>query len=625
MKHIVKILMTMAIIALLAVGASAITESELTANGYTDGGDITNTGYAYIDGSLPTAKKYYTAGSGFLTAEASSGSLLVTLYDATINVNTDVTTGDDNWYGIYCEDYPLIVELNGTNSITVKPDNSIGLGYGIYNDSTDITIHGNGGGSLAIAATQDGIGGKGAVTIDSCTLTLDSPFDIYLYNASTITIKDSTVTGKSYFYANQLITQNSSVLVPRFFDNYGNATILSDYTIDDYTTSSSNDLTITSGVTLTVDDGGKLKLDGDLILESGASVVNNGTILFYSDLTYDEISSLGITGTGMIYLDSTGAHYDSLGNVYNFVDTLTLRYFDDAGSCYTWDYDTQTLTLEDGFHCTDDIDFRVDGDVTVIVKGEAYVEDDFENDDPSTDITITGGGTLTVDGDIEIEHEDHDTSLTIAAGTTVITNEEMEVDNLYLYGTLEVYNDNENEAIEINDRMIVGSDATLIISQEYDEYQAIVFYNELNRPTSQLFSGMNATLAAGEDEFGTSIYFLADKSGNILYEIGVEDDNNLFGGTNFMAMIVLWRMSQRYAVDVDVEGLGTVDVAGADETDGALTAKWSTDVDFTATPADGWELSDIKVDGESVAIDNFRINNIKKNHAITFVFTEIAA
>lgn len=625
MKHIVKILMTMAIIALLAVGASAITESELTGAGYTDGGDITNTGYAYIDGSLPTGKKYYTAGSGYLTAEASSGSLLVTLYDATINVNTDVTTGDDNWYGIYCEDYPLIVELNGTNSITVKPDDSIGLGYGIYNDSTDITVRGNGGGSLAIAATQDGIGGKGAVTIESCTLTLDSPFDIYLYNASIITIKDSTVTGKSYFYANQLITQNSSVLVTRFFDNYGNATILSDFTIDRNSMSESNDLTIASGVTVTVDDGGKLKLDGDLILESGASVVNNGTILFYSDLTYDEISNLGITGTGMIYLDSTGAHYDSLGNVYNFVDALTLRYFDDAGSRYTWDYDTQTLTLEDGFHCTDDIDFRVDGDVTVIVKGEAYVEDDFENDDPSTDITITGGGTLTVDGDIEIEHEDCDTSLTIAAGTTVITNEEMEVDNLYLYGTLEVYNDNENEAIEINDRMIVGSDATLTITQEYDEYQAIVFYNELNRPTSQLFSGMNATLAAGEDEFGTSIYFLADKSGNILYEIGVEDDNNLFGGTNFMAMIVLWRMSQRYTVDVDVEGLGTVDVAGAAETDGALTAKWSTDVDFTATPADGWELSDIKVDGESVAIDNFRINNIKKNHAITFVFTEIAA
>jgi len=381
-------------------------------------------------------------------------------------------------------------------------------------------------------------------------------------------------------------------------------------------------LCLTLGAYASLINNFDLEVHGDLIPEDSAVIRNDSMIKIRRDLTDSEREALfgfGITGTGYILLSVTDESCDHAGNP--ILLNLSLEEHDDEGLGYTWDYDTMTLTLEDGFLCKDTLTICVDGEITVIVQGDAHVMGDFEDDSYSVaEVTITGGGTLTVDGSIVFDSDSVDSSVTIDAGTTVIANASVNFDNLYLNGALEVRNSRASAGIFIYNKMVVGEDASILVSQEYDDFPAVIFNNILDRPASQLMEGMNADLVPDG-----RLFYLADKSGNVLYQIGAETEQKLFGGMNFMSILVLWRMMQTYDVNVSIEGLGAVDVVGAEETDGARTAKWSTDVDFTATPADGWELTGILLDGKSAAIDNFRINNIKKDHEITFIFTEIAA
>lgn len=108
--------------------------------------------------------------------------------------------------------------------------------------------------------------------------------------------------------------------------------------------------------------------------------------------------------------------------------------------------------------------------------------------------------------------------------------------------------------------------------------------------------GVGTLLVNGVSETPADDYYLSDIRQNYLLEVELTE--------------------QMYVVVAEVQGEGTVTPA-----DTTLVA-CGENVDYTFTPAEGWHLSDVLVDGESVegAGDNFTLQNVSANHTITAVF-----
>ena len=292
---------------------------------------------------------------------------------------------------------------------------------------------------------------------------------------------------------------------------------------------------------------------------------------------------------------------------------------------YSWDADTKTLTLEDGFSIENDIDFEVDGDVTVIVEGEAYVGDDLRAVGGHTvRVTVTGGGTLTIADEIEADDEDDYISLTVDAGTTVITEEEVDVVSLTVNGTFIVRDGSSSSPlIDIEGgRLTVGQNGKLEakFTDTPGSDDVVIRFSEIPAGTnaSTLCNIAGARLIKDGDGYilanANGVPLTEYSGGDTLQSGGVMSGSNMFSDPLFVLLSMYVRKT--LTIEVLVTEGGTVT--------GDETVRWSRNAVFTITPDEGYRIADVIVGGKSVgAVSEYTFKKVRKNQTISVRFEKI--
>ncbi len=87
---------------------------------------------------------------------------------------------------------------------------------------------------------------------------------------------------------------------------------------------------------------------------------------------------------------------------------------------------------------------------------------------------------------------------------------------------------------------------------------------------------------------------------------------------DYWLMMLLMLMNQRYDVTATATDGGAITPAGVTE------VKYNQDITYTITPADGYTIADVIVDGESIgAVSVYTFDNVRKDHEIIAIFAEI--
>ncbi|MBQ8248293.1 MAG: hypothetical protein IJY93_00205 [Clostridia bacterium] len=570
MKKLITIsMLAMTFFCILALGVDAVTS------------DITDSGLVINDAADAGT---YKAGNGTVTVSFEDNICYVVMDNATIETDAEhgfLLDGELKSNAV-CES--AVVTFKGTNKLTA-------LYYPLENE-VPVTYIGEDGSKVILESEEDGIGGYADITIQNCTFEIDAYYDIYMYSSDDyegteytrcdLTVKNSAIIGTYDITTGKLVVENSEIHV---------SDILVHETINIIDT---------------------LKVDGEMYFyEAG-----------YNPTATDPDFWEKVTGSGVVILTVNGSGtepisqaYDTDGNMIEIIDTLNLGTSDQSGTTYSWNAATKTLTLEDGFVCENDIDFEVDGDITVIVKGIARVGDDFENaySDDAINMTIMGGGTLYVDGDLEVDTMNELSVLTIAAGTTVITYEEMDVDSLNLYGSLVIDDDTTSIALSVDGDLYIDENASLEIVGHADgaaiafEYQNSNF----NIPGTTLVPFVNGSM---------TFYALADTNGDLIHWFNSEDylPRRTSTGFNSFLCILLLNMKQMFTVSLDANEGGSIV--------GDETVCWSRSAVYTITPDEGFELTALYLDGEEIEpVLTLELNRVKSNHTIKAVFAPIEA
>ena len=83
-------------------------------------------------------------------------------------------------------------------------------------------------------------------------------------------------------------------------------------------------------------------------------------------------------------------------------------------------------------------------------------------------------------------------------------------------------------------------------------------------------------------------------------------------------ILVAWFLTIHHEIDIDVEGEGTVDPMDA-------SMRHLGSVEFRIEPADGWTISVVELDGDTVETDDgvLRLERVVSDHTIHVVFTEV--
>lgn len=218
-------------------------------------------------------------------------------------------------------------------------------------------------------------------------------------------------------------------------------------------------LTVTSGATLTVEEGKELVIQDSQGLKNQGTVVNNGTIQFapgssgtasFGKIVNDGvfsislaagadttalpalIRSLGLTGGGKVkavdpsgnpvasYTNAGALMLDSAGNL----DLSAAVAVDDPSKGYKWEPVTDddgnitsgTLTLAEGFNA--ETVTLPDATVEIVTQGESVIERlTIGGVTNKTDLTLSGAGPLKLQQHVEISG--NRSSVTVAAGARV--------------------------------------------------------------------------------------------------------------------------------------------------------------------------------------------------------------
>lgn len=123
--------------------------------------------------------------------------------------------------------------------------------------------------------------------------------------------------------------------------------------------------------------------------------------------------------------------------------------------------------------------------------------------------------------------------------------------------------------------------------------------------TEAMISGFDSTV------LGTQTLTITYEGVSTTYDVTVSAANNDY-------WLLLMMYNRKYEVSAAATEGGTITPAGVTK------VKYSKDITYTITPADGYMIADVLVDGESVgAVDAYTFKRVKKDHVITAIFVEI--
>ena len=199
---------------------------------------------------------------------------------------------------------------------------------------------------------------------------------------------------------------------------YGNASLAQELTIP-----SGSTLTLSEGSSLTIEPGGKLVNDGVVAIKLGTGSGGEGISTL--------IEGLKLTGEGTVKVLKEDADGNKVTETYSnegkrlLEPAGTLDFSDPDGlpadgadKGYSWDAETNTLTLQEGFNA-EKVTLPDDA-VTIVTEGESTIgELAVSGGNPQkTALTLSGTGKLTVQELINISGNNN-LSLTVAADARV--------------------------------------------------------------------------------------------------------------------------------------------------------------------------------------------------------------
>lgn len=345
-----------------------------------------------------------------------------------------------------------------------------GSGWVLYEPSAD----GNAPATLTLDnASCSSIGVAGDISVKATGENFVGEIDV----GGSVTVDESD--GTLNTLVNEFAGDGGSITME--LTAYGNAELL--FASLGQSVDGTTSLTILPGATLTI-PGGIQILDTEY-LDNQGSIVNNGIVTLTGAAAQNAaayIKSLNLTGNGkvqvetvdeegkpvMVTYSNSGVKQLTPAGELDFSNPDNLP-TDDAGKGYSWDADTNTLTLSEGFNATTVT--LPDAAVTIVTEGASSIGTLTADGSPEkTQLTFSGTGLLTVDQHIGIDGGDKN-SITIAQGAKVVANNGISVGasggvngTVTVNGTLTV-NGGDGTAIYTG-KVAVGTTGVLEVSGE---------------------------------------------------------------------------------------------------------------------------------------------------------------
>lgn len=529
------------------------------------------------------------------------------------NINLTVADGVEAYIGGNYNGISTTGTATSTSNSSITSNGSLTIegSHGIYMYNGDIKIGGTG--TIDIISSNAIIANNGTVTFaESATLILATNGYIWGANNTAYTLNSTKVNGLLRLGTSASFTSTvSGAYVPTSDVAFGG---------------SGTALSFAEGSSLTVEDGITLDLTncGTITFNSKATITNNGTLLLPEGTAADDIN---FNGDGLVKVETGTGEYDIYDNQGNYIatsGTIILGTTEIITDDYTW------TEGADGVYTLEVFTDKIYGDIEIGVENAIiHLNTNLELDNlyfgmedwyttgivTPTNLTITGAYALSIVG-CDVSGIG---SLTIGEGTTVDTllmvleayaiDGEMICSDLIVAGTLKAN-------LIMLGNMEVTNTGTVVLT--YSEEAAEEFGD---MPYVYLAAGVGEkpTITLGEE-----VRILSPEGAYLVFENDEYDGLTIYYGYlldedgEFVTELYIGKKPS-FDIDVTVTGEGS-----ASPNSDVVSVLEGFDQTFTFTAAEGYELSDVIVDGVSYgAVTSFTFEEVMSTHTLSVVFTEV--
>ncbi len=602
-----------------------------------------------------------------LTINADSGNGLGLPDGAIIELNGDLTINskDD---AIYCWG-AVTINGNGNLNLTSEEENAINVRKLTIDMQGDINIESCNGTAFNTYVDSE-------INVDG-TIYMNSDWSFFCWDDSVLTIKGNTkitMVGCENLYADTIILKDAVTFTDNFVvlyvdssytiedtvtfngmvyldkDNYNEDTniIYGDYVATHASEFDLKKLEFKPGASLTVNEGLIIDLsDYNSIDFTNWNVVNKGIIILPSNT---DIANVSFTGTGIIVVGDAAYYEDGTKIVCSVELDFTDSETPSSGNGYIWDEATKTLTItqEGSLIYSGDYGIELPEDSTIVLEGDLTI---FSCDDciySKGSITIEGTGNLRLtalngcgiyadeDGDVTIEGLG---SVTINSDDECIeANEDGTKGKIFLDNIEKITFVSEfNECLDGEEGIFITNVGELIATSNDDDciYSA--------NGSIEIRSVKNINITSDSD----GIY--AD-DGNILLEninnlsitaesdcIDANRDDDLDeskGNIYLMNIVARTLIPGTGSGEKELEGnaiIITYDITLTQTGEGVISPSDTTvtvsegeNQEFTFTPAEGYEITSVIVDGEDWGnVTSFIFEEVTTIHSLDVFFSVI--
>lgn len=490
-------------------------------------------------------------------------------------------------------------------------------GYGYYTDygNVTITVHD----FMSLIATSgiksyDGIilQGNGTVEIYSGGYSLHNQIQaIEIKDSLTLTTNKYTANGGAFIVSKDAVV--STIVLSE--DGGAKSTVYGDFCVE-YDITIYGELLFHEDASLSVAKDAVFDLSEATIDLSSLVITNNGEVI----LKDVDISELQFDGIGLVALldqNDNKHYYDNQGNVA-FREDITLSQTEVDNEYYSWVKDETGV-----YH------FTLKRDA---IFGSVFINVENANIDLDKDVYIE---ELYLGTDVFMENEQCHYTIT---GAYQLNTQRMEVNNTNT--TLVIEKDTSVDARLVN-MEIIGREEGLHI----DVFGSIASI-EINTHTLVVHNGGNVYVS------GRGIFFYGTDQKDPAFELGDEVKLITPASGGFVTMEIELNTGPRMVSDTYTVGTITIDgkVLDEDETnvaneiiigrkdiyditvtkqgegviEGDTAVYEGLDQEFIFTPATGYEISDVLVDGNSLgAITSYTFEEVFATHTLEVIFTKV--
>jgi hypothetical protein len=372
-------------------------------------------------------------------------------------------------------------------------------------------------------------------------------------------------------------------------------------------------------------DGGDdyilVKFDIDIDEEITANVTVNATLLNESDSTVDtETAMYPITAQQQGYnelkltpspnIEGIYSIHLSITDSFDEVDIFDISYSPESGS-QPIAYFADAVIYSEMDSIQMDIDVNIVQKITIGVKVDVRVTDSSGN---IVDSEILNYDTLCDDMDYKhltfippAEDIYTVTMMAFPAGSGSATDSKL-LNVIYPPGTGAYFKT--YDAVITGNSVKVNYDVDLEYNVKYPISIEAIMYNSCNDPVAYLYTSF---MTKGTDNDGKSITLIPDqaKGDNYYVELVayIEDYPSSYGYINDIII-------GNHIINATSNNFGTITPSGT------LTVNHEANQQYTFQPSDGYCVSDVKVDGQSLGrMDSYTFNNVCDNHTIEAFFT----